>query len=66
MEIASVSNRMITQRINAMLGRNYGEAYMSQVRQGKEGSAALRKIVRDETATMLMQAAEAARDAANG
>jgi len=63
MEIATVSNRLLTQRINAMLGKNYTESYISQVRGGKEGSAALVKVVKDEVAAMLMQAAEAAKAA---
>jgi len=63
MEIANVSNRLLTQRVNSMLGKSYGEAYISQVRQGKEGSAALRKIIKDETTTMLTEAVEASRAA---
>ena len=63
MELANVSNRLLTQRINAMLGTNYGESYISQVRHGKEGSAALRLVVKNETAAMLVEAAEVAKAA---
>lgn len=61
MEIANVSNRLLTQRINAMLGTNYGESYISQVKGGREGAPALRKLVKDEISAMLTEAAEAAR-----
>lgn len=63
MDIANVSNRLLTQRVNELLETSYREAYISQVRQGKEGSAALRKIVRDEVIAMLQEAADAARAA---
>lgn len=61
MQIANVSNRILTQRVNEILETNHSESWISQVRQGKEGSAALRKIVRDEVAAMLQEAADAAR-----
>lgn len=61
MEIAKVSLEVLTQRVNAILGTTYGSNYLSQVRLGKAGSAALRKVVREETAAMLQEAAEAAK-----
>lgn len=64
MEIANVSNRLLTQRINESLGTNYGESYISKVRLGKDGAPALRKLVREETAKMLQEAADAAKAAA--
>ena len=63
MEVANVSNRLLTQRINIMLKTNYTESYMSQVRQGKEGSAALQLVVKNETTAMLVEAAETAKAA---
>jgi hypothetical protein len=58
MELANVSNRQLTARINEMLGKEYSEAYICQVKGGKEGSAALRKVVRDEVRNMLMETLE--------
>lgn len=61
MELANVSNRLLTQRVNDLLEENYSESWISQVRQGKQGSAALRKIIRDVSAAMLQEAADAAK-----
>jgi len=61
MEIAKVSNRLLTQRVNKLLGADHSESLISQVRLGKQGSASLRKVVRDEVAAMLTEAAEAAK-----
>lgn len=58
METANVSNRQLTARINEMLGKSYSEAYICQVKGRREGSAALRKVVRDEMRNMLMEALE--------
>lgn len=61
MLLANVSNRLLTQRVNRLLDANHSESWISQVRQEKEGSAALRKVVRDEVAVMLQEAADAAK-----
>lgn len=58
MELANVSNRQLTQRVNEILKTKYNESYICQVKSGREGSAALRKIVRDEVRNMLMETLE--------
>jgi len=60
MQLATVSNRLLTQRVNALLGTAHDESYISQVRQGKAGAPALKKVVKDEVTAMLTEAAQAA------
>jgi hypothetical protein len=58
MELANVSNRQLTQRVNGILKTKYNESYICQVKSGREGSAALKKIVRDEIRNMLTETLE--------
>lgn len=64
MELANVSNRILTQRVNELLTTAHSESYISQVRQDKEGSPALRRVVREEVVKMLQEATDAAKAAA--
>jgi hypothetical protein len=61
MEIAKVNLKLLTIRVNRLLGTSHDEPYMAKVRQGNAGSAALRHVVAQETASMLAEAAEAAK-----
>lgn len=59
MELARVNLKILTERVNERLGTRHDEPYMSRVRAGASGSAALRAIVREEETKMLREAAEA-------
>jgi hypothetical protein len=61
MELAKVNLTVLTARVNRVLGTSHDEPYMSKVRAGNAGSAALQKVTRDEIAKMLQEAAEAAK-----
>lgn len=60
MELAKVNLKILTERVNRLLGTGHDEPYMAKVRQGNAGSAALQKVTRDEIAKMLQEAATAA------
>lgn len=64
MELAKVNLKILTERVNRLLGTGHDEPYMAKVRAGNAGSAALQKVTRDEIAKMLCEAAEAAKAAA--
>lgn len=59
MELAKVNLKVLTERVNELLGTGHDEPYMSKVRAGNAGSAALRAICRQEETKMLQEAAEA-------
>lgn len=61
MQLAKVNLKILTERVNRLLGTTHDEPYMAKVRQGQAGSAALRHVVAEETAAMLSEAAEAAK-----
>lgn len=61
MQLAKVNLKILTERVNRLLGTSHDEPYMAKVRQGQAGAPALRHIVAEETATMLQEAAEAAK-----
>jgi hypothetical protein len=61
MQLATVPLEALTQRVNRLLQKDYSPTYISGVRNGNTGSAALRHIVRTETAAMLQEAADAAK-----
>lgn len=61
MELAKVNLKILTERVNRLLGTSHDEPYMAKVRQGNAGSAALRHVVQQETAAMLQEALDATR-----
>jgi hypothetical protein len=61
MVLAKVNLKILTERVNRLLGTSHDEPYMAKVRQGNAGSAALRHVVAQETAAMLAEAADAAK-----
>lgn len=61
MVLAKVNLKILTERVNRLLGTSHDEPYMAKVRSGQAGSAALRHIVAEETAAMLQEAADAAK-----
>jgi hypothetical protein len=61
MILAKVNLKILTERVNRLLGTSHDEPYMAKVRQGNAGSPALRHVVAEETACMLQEAADAAK-----
>jgi hypothetical protein len=59
MELAKVNLKLLKERVNKRLSKNYDEPYLSRARSGKAGSAALQDIVHQEEAKILKEAAEA-------
>ena len=61
MELATVSLEVLAKRINSLLGTTHSTTYISGVRNGNAGSPALRHLVQEATATILQEAADAAK-----
>jgi len=61
MQLATVPLEALTNRINRRLGKTYKANTISSARNGNGGSAALVEIIREETAAMLQEAADAAK-----
>jgi hypothetical protein len=63
MQLATVPLEALTQRVNKRLGTSYKPQTISTARNGNGGAAALVEIIRQETAAMLQEAADAAKEA---
>jgi hypothetical protein len=59
MELAKVNLQILATRVNSRIGSRHDAPYMSRVRAGSCGSAALREIVRQEEEKMLREEADA-------
>lgn len=63
MQLATVPLEALTQRVNKLLGTNYNPNTVSTARKQGIGHPGLLLAIRQETAAMLQEAADAAKEA---
>lgn len=61
MQLTKVPLEALTRRVNKRLGTTYLATTISSARNGNGGSPALVEIIRQETASLLQEAADAAK-----
>ncbi|MEO7957632.1 MAG: hypothetical protein ABIW76_13175 [Fibrobacteria bacterium] len=60
MAMAKANLRLLTERVNDVLDTAYADTYISSVRNGSRGGAALRRVVAQIEAEIMREAVDAA------